>query len=118
MVGRVLEEEAGDERGVVELVGVAVEGAEVDEVAEFAGVREEELGGVLAEDAAAEDAGERCGPGGESGGAAGANVGWWKGHRVSLVRCLWAGFVGWRRILRFFAVLRMTSVFMRGGRPF
>ncbi len=59
VVGRVTDEHLVDEFRVVELQDGAAKGAEVDEVAVALGVGEEEGGGVLAEDFAAQQTTEQ-----------------------------------------------------------
>jgi hypothetical protein len=96
MVGRVLEEEVGDQVGMVELEDAAIERAKVDEVAEFLGVAEQEIGGVLAERASVEDAPDDGGSGGQFGVPAGANV--WPNVWSNVWSNVWPNVWGWRHM--------------------
>jgi hypothetical protein len=72
--GGVLEEQVFDETGVVELVHVAAEDAEVDQVAEVAGGHGHVLGGDAAEETAAEETWEEWRAGWIGFGGAGTDV--------------------------------------------
>ena len=72
--GGVLEEEVFDESGVAELVDVAAEDTEVNEVSEVAGGQGHVLGGHAAEETSAEETGQEWWAGRVKPGGAGTDV--------------------------------------------